>query len=188
MSIRSWKVLDSQYVLTDPWMTVRSDQCETDQGVVVNQYFVHESCDWVHVVAFNEHNEVLLTRQYRHAAAEILYELPAGCVDKDESPLAAIERELLEETGCIAEHYVALPPQLPNPARCNNKVHPYVALGVHQITSPAQEPSENIEFLFVPIPTLLQMIETGEFKASMHISAVYMGLTSQGLLPYSGLE
>jgi 8-oxo-dGTP pyrophosphatase MutT (NUDIX family) len=138
MSIRSWKVLESEYLLRDPWMTVRADHCETDQGVIVDSYFVHESCDWVHVLALNENNEVLLTRQYRHAAGEIMLELPAGCVEKDEQPLAAMKRELLEETGCVADEFIPLAPQSPNPARCNNLVHPYVARRVRQVAVPIQ--------------------------------------------------
>lgn len=182
MSIQPWKILDSKYLLQEPWMTVRSDQCETDQGVAVDAYYVHESCDWVHVLAFDDQMRILLTKQYRHGISKICWELPAGCVDNGESPLAAMQRELLEETGCVAGKYQALPKQFSNPARCNNYIHPFVALHVKQVSEPQQEAAEHIEFTFMPIPELLHAIEKGEFRAALHIGTIYMGLASLGLL------
>ena len=45
---------------------------------------------------------VLLERQYRHAAKDYLWELPAGRIDPGENALHAAQRELLEETGLAA--------------------------------------------------------------------------------------
>src|SRR4051812_23796051 len=46
--------------------------------------------------------QILLLRQYRYAAEEYLYEIPAGRLDPAEEPLACAKRELREETGCTA--------------------------------------------------------------------------------------
>src|SRR5277367_5532393 len=47
--------------------------------------------------------EIILERQYRHAAGQFLYELPAGRVDANEATLAAAKREMIEETGYRAK-------------------------------------------------------------------------------------
>src|ERR1035438_5437031 len=43
--------------------------------------------------------DVILERQYRHAAGQFMIELPAGTRDPGEAPLAAAKREMIEETG-----------------------------------------------------------------------------------------
>src|SRR5208283_1841533 len=48
---------------------------------------------------------VVMERQYRHAAGQYLWELPAGKIDEGEEPLAAAKRELIEETGYRAKKW-----------------------------------------------------------------------------------
>ena len=48
---------------------------------------------------------ILLERQYRHAARQLLWELPAGRIDEGENDLVAAKRELLEETGYTASKW-----------------------------------------------------------------------------------
>src|SRR6185369_11300750 len=50
-----------------------------------------------------EDPQILLIRQYRYAAEEVLYEVPAGRLDPGEDPADCARRELMEETGCRAE-------------------------------------------------------------------------------------
>ena len=59
--------------------------------------------DWVDVIALTAERNVVLVDQYRHAVGQIRTEFPAGVVDAAETPLAAIKRELLEETGYASE-------------------------------------------------------------------------------------
>jgi ADP-ribose pyrophosphatase len=183
MAIKPWNVLKSEYVLEDRWMTVRADTCETDTGFRVAPYYVQESGDWVHVLALNEQHEVLITRQYRHGVGKVMIELPAGCVDPGETPEVAIARELLEETGCQAGTCIQLPSLSPNPARFNNTMHHFVAFDVRHVADPAQDPTEQIEFEFIPIPQLMEMVERGDFAAALHIPTIFMGLARAGLLP-----
>ncbi len=47
-------------------------------------------------------DRLVVIRQYRPPAGRFVYELPAGLMDKDETPGEAALRELREETGYIA--------------------------------------------------------------------------------------
>ena len=55
------------------------------------------------VVARDEHNQVGLIRQFRHAAGGWIWEFPAGLLEAGEHPIDAAKRELREEAGCTAD-------------------------------------------------------------------------------------
>jgi ADP-ribose pyrophosphatase len=59
----------------------------------------------VAVVATADDNRVVLVRQWRHAVARALWELPAGTREKDEDPAETAHRELTEETGYRASRW-----------------------------------------------------------------------------------
>jgi ADP-ribose pyrophosphatase len=63
----------------------------------------------VAVVALDEQDRVVLVRQYRHAFAEHLWELPAGLRDADgEPPADTARRELAEEVQLAAARWSLL--------------------------------------------------------------------------------
>src|ERR1700722_11503092 len=57
----------------------------------------------VGVVPFLNKDTVVMVRQYRHPVGEVTLELPAGKIDKGESLLTCVKRELREETGYTAQ-------------------------------------------------------------------------------------
>lgn len=87
---------------------VRRDQLRLSSGEeVVRDYLVHPGA--VGVIALNDKNEVLVVEQYRHPMGMVMWEPPAGLLDKpDEDPLVAIKRELHEETGYQAKSWHVL--------------------------------------------------------------------------------
>jgi len=103
--MKTWKTEHPSYVLKDRWVTIRADRCLTPQGVRVNPCYVMEALDWVHILALDPENNVLLIRQYRHAAGVLSTEIPCGEIEPEESPVEAGKRELREETGCMAERF-----------------------------------------------------------------------------------
>ncbi|BDS50595.1 NUDIX domain-containing protein [Rhodoluna lacicola] len=74
---------------------------------LVREFVAHPGA--VAVIALNEQQEILLIKQYRHPVREYLWEVPAGLLDMPgESRLEAAKRELLEETGYIANDWQGL--------------------------------------------------------------------------------
>lgn len=100
MTMAPWKIIESRYLIRDPWMVLRADRCVTASGVAVDPYYVQEPPDWAQIVAFGREDQILVARQYRHGAALICAEFPCGAVEPGETPEQAARRELLEETGC----------------------------------------------------------------------------------------
>ena len=90
----------------------------------------------VAIVAVDDHDRVLLVRQYRTAAGQTLLEIPAGTRDVDattgtvEDPDLTAARELEEETGQRAAHWQNLGAFWPAPGFSSEVIHLYVATGL----------------------------------------------------------
>jgi len=184
--LKPWTVTASDYLLQDKWLTVRADRCRTGRGVAVEPYYVLEYPDWVQVVAFDPDFRVLVTEQYRHAAGRVCLELPCGSVEAtDETPLAAAQRELLEETGCISGRFEEIGHFSPNPATHTNMVYCFAAYDVRRSQPVRQDATEEVVSAFLPVPDVLDTIDTGQFPQSLHISGLMLGLRHAGLLAIS---
>jgi len=92
------------------------------------------------VAAIPDAGHVVLVRQYRHAARQALWEIPAGTAEQDEDCEAGALRELREETGYSADSLRLLCTVYPTPGYCTERVHIYAAQGLH---SGAQELEED---------------------------------------------
>lgn len=181
--LKPWTVTASGYLIQDKWLTVRADRCRTGLGVLVDPYYVLEYPDWVQVVAFDAGCQVLITQQYRHAARRVCLELPCGIVEADgETPLAAAQRELLEETGCTAARFEKIGSFSPNPATHTNTVHCFAAYDVRRSQPISQDAAEEVASTFMPVPDILKAIDTSQFPQSLHISGLLLGLRHAGLL------
>lgn len=64
-----------------------------------SDFYIKKEGPAVGMLAITKNSDVILVKQFRPGPNEILYELPGGFIDKDETPEQAAERELLEETG-----------------------------------------------------------------------------------------
>lgn len=109
-------------VFATPWFQV----LESASGQKHPNYII-QSPDFVCIIAMTGKGELLLVRQFRHAVAEETLELPAGHVEKDETPEQAARKELLEETGHVAETFELLASLSPSTSRFTNRVWCYFA-------------------------------------------------------------
>lgn len=179
--IKPWKILSTKYLIQDRWMTLRADQCELPNGVVLDKYYIREINDFVQVVPINANGEILIVQQYRHGPQIISTEIPGGIVDPNEDPLTAAKRELLEETGCVAEHFESVPPFYTNPARNTNQAHTFIAHNARIEHPPQQEATEHIEFEFVSQDRVLKMLDAGQFDHALHVASLLMAFRRLGI-------
>jgi 8-oxo-dGTP pyrophosphatase MutT (NUDIX family) len=156
-----YRVLSSRHVLKTPWIAVREDAFVTPDGTVHSPYYVAEYPDWVHVVAVDDAQRLLLVRQYRHGMGGVTLELPAGKIDDaDASPLEAAARELLEETGCAARTLRLIGTHWANPANQNNRIFTVLAQGVRRVQAPVDDPHERVESEWRPLDQALATAQT----------------------------
>jgi len=116
---------------------------------------------------------IVIERQYRHAAGQFLYELPAGKVDEGEDRLAAAKRELIEETGLRAKKWKELTRYFASPGFLGEWMQVYVAEGL--TPGEAQpEADERIEIFQVRLSEILRLIEAGEVRDGKTLVSVML--------------
>jgi ADP-ribose pyrophosphatase len=117
----------------------------------------------VAVVPLLEGKDVLLVRQYRLPAAQILLEVPAGGVDEGESSEQAAQRELGEECGQQAGRLERLGGFYLSPGFCSEFVHVFLATQLRPV--PAHpDPDEEIAVVRLPLPEALRLVRRGEIR------------------------
>jgi ADP-ribose pyrophosphatase len=106
----------------------------------------------VAVAAVDEHGDMLLVRQYRHAVGDWLVEVPAGRLESGEDPLDAARRELEEETGHSARDWQLLCEFFAAPGFCSERMSVFTARAIAPVASPTRRPDadEELELLRAP--------------------------------------
>lgn len=158
---KKWQVLHSEYVMRNPWLTVRRDHIRQPSGVEIPDYWVLEYPEWVNVIALTADGRMVVERQYRHAMGGTAYEICAGCAEKGEGPLAAAKRELQEETGYTGGEWTEIMTISPNGTSMTNMTHCFVARGV--TPGPAHlEATEDIDVSLMSPDEVLGLLKSGQ--------------------------
>jgi ADP-ribose pyrophosphatase len=167
------RVFSSRTVYRGPVFWVTADDVQEPGGVRVQRDIIHHTGSVV-VLAVDDSGatpRVLLERQYRHAAQDYLWELPAGRIDPGEKPLPAAKRELLEETGYRAAHWRRILNFYASPGFVAETMSVYLATGLR--AGQAQpEPDELIQLRMVPLATAVRMIMNGAIRDAKTISSI----------------
>jgi ADP-ribose pyrophosphatase len=101
------------------------------------------------VAAIDAADRVCLLRQYRHAAGDWIWELPAGKLEPEEPPLVTAQRELIEEAGVSGKDWTSLGRLLSSPGIFNEVLHLFLATGLEPAAA-QPEPSEVFEVHWIP--------------------------------------
>jgi ADP-ribose pyrophosphatase len=179
-----WKVLESEYLYNEPWLTVRKEKCELPNGKIMSAYYTLEYPTWVSAFALTKEGKVLMVKQYRHGLEVISTELPGGVVDKGETPEKAIERELKEETGYVFDSYEYIGKICANPATTNNYMHMYIAKGGIKKFDQSLDETEDVEVEVYSIDQVKQLMRENKIVQALHCTCMFYALEKLGKLSY----
>ncbi|OON71173.1 NUDIX hydrolase [Hymenobacter sp. CRA2] len=175
--IEPWKILQSELVVDHRWYKLRRDHVQLPTGQVLDDYFVSVRPNVVLVFCLTADEQVLLVRQYKHAAGDIFIELPGGVVDEDETaPLEAARRELLEETGYATDDVELLAEITDNPTKDTNRIYFFLARNARRVAEQKLDETENIEVLTVPLAEVEAMVLSGRIRVAGSVALCLLAL------------
>ncbi|MBQ9066224.1 MAG: NUDIX hydrolase [Clostridia bacterium] len=158
------KTIRKIYVYRGRIMNIRNDDAQLPDGKIVSREVV-EHCGGVCVLPVTDDGDVLLVRQWRYPYEEICTELPAGRLDREETPLEGGLRELREETGMEASEVFDLGTDYPSPGYTDEVIHLYAARGLKDIGQKLDE-GEYLDVVRLPYDEALELCYRGELPDS----------------------
>ena len=161
------EVLASKVSYEGPLFRVLSEQIREPNGKQVNRDVIRHNGSVV-ILALDKSKSkkdplVLVERQFRHAAQQFLYEVPAGKMESGEDHLEAAKRELREETGCEAKKWTKLVKYFASPGFLGEWMQVFAAEGL-TVGEAHPEADESFELQFVPLSELLRLIDAGKIR------------------------
>jgi ADP-ribose pyrophosphatase len=172
------KLLSSKVAYKGKVFSVFSDKVEEPSGFIHTRDVIRHNGSVVILAVDDSKNkkdpEIILERQYRHAAGQLLIELPAGRVEPGESVLAAAKREMIEETGYRAKRWTLLTKYFASPGFLGEWMQIYLARDIREGTA-KPEPDEHIEVFRMRLSEALALAAANK---------IHDGKTLIGLLLY----
>jgi len=130
--MEKWKILDSEKLIENKWITVEKQKCEVGDGKIFDDYYIVKRSNYV-VMVGEIGEEILFVKQYRHGVEDFILNLPMGMIGKEEEPEAAALREFMEETGHRAVKIDLMGEFFLNPAYTNVKGYVYYLRDLQKI-------------------------------------------------------
>ena len=168
------KTLSTRLIYDGRAVRVRVDAVQAAGGRETTREIVeHDDC--VAVVAVDDSDNVLLVKQFRKAIERELLEIPAGGIDPGEDPVAAVCREMREETGYLPQRVERLGGFYSTPGYCTEYFYLYLATDL--VSSPLQaEDTEGIELVRAPLSQIPGLIESGAICDAKSIAGLLLYL------------
>ncbi len=162
------EVLSSNVVYEGPLFKVVKDEIREPNGHVTHRDVIRHNGSVVILAVDTSRGKkrerdplVIMERQYRHAAGQYLWELPAGKIEPNEERLAGAQRELEEETGYAAGRWTELVRYFASPGFLGEWMQVYLAEELTAGTA-RPEPDETLEIHPMPLSQVEAMIAAGQ--------------------------
>ncbi len=161
--LRSWRKIGNPKTIYSKFGKFAKKQSFIDprDGSKHEYIFVGEP-DSVGIVALTKDKKIILIRQFKQAADEILTEVPAGIIDKGESPLAAAKRELEEETGYGSENIKQVGRFMRSTRSIPTHSYTFLALNCYKIKNPKIDDVEELEIVIKPFKNWVAEVKKGK--------------------------
>ena len=164
------KTLTSQLIYEGRAVKLRIDTVQMPGGRETAREIVeHDDC--IAVIAIDAENNVLLVSQFRKPIEKELLEIPAGGIDSGEDAVAAVRRELQEETGYLPGKLEKLGGFYSAPGYCTEYLYLYLATELTPSRLYAED-TENIRLVRVPVSQIPELITSGRICDAKSIAGL----------------
>lgn len=164
------KTFEEKRIFSGNLLKLNADRVVLTNGIkTFREYVSHPGA--VAAVPFLSASEIILIKQYRYATGETLLEIPAGTIEKNESPEETIMRELQEEIKYKPGKIEKLISVYLSPGYSSEKIHIFKATDLKECALEAEE-DEKIEIVKIKIDEVISKIDSGEIKDGKTVIAI----------------
>lgn len=170
------ELVSSKLAYHGPLFDVYTDHVREPEGIVSRRDVIRHSGSVVILAVETRGHErdplIVIERQYRHAAGQYMWEVPAGRREPEEAVLAGAKRELLEETGYRARRWTKMARFYASPGFLGEWMQIYLA---EELTCGDSKPDEDeyIEHRQIPLSQALEWIQSGKIIDAKSIIAIF---------------
>lgn len=169
----NYKLLKSDLVFKGRMIDLKVDELEYDSGNLGRREIALHPGGAV-IVPVTDNNEVVFISQFRYPLQKVIYELPAGKLDRKEDPEICAIRELEEETGYRAEKFSRLGEVCSSPGFCDEMLHLYLAEGLIPGRHHREEGEQGMQVFKFSFEELDRKIVSGEIIDAKSICGIYL--------------
>ena len=169
---KAWEVIQSEPGPKLVLFQTRYDWVRNPRNGKSFKAVILEFHDWVNVVAVTPEQKIVVVKQFRFGVSKTTVEVPAGIMEKGETPEQAARRELEEETGYTSTNWQYLGWFEANAAFLNNSCHFFLALDVVKTHSVNLDEGEDISVDELSFDELNQTIEQGKMRNALSVLAL----------------
>jgi ADP-ribose pyrophosphatase len=168
----SFSLLHSETIYQGRAFAVRRDEVRLPDGKTAQLDIVaHHGA--VTLVPVDAQGRIWFVRQYRHAAGELLLELPAGTLEPDEAPEACAAREVREEIGMAAGTLQKLGESFLAPGYSTEYMHFFLATDL-QHAPLAQDADEFLNVEHISIAQAYELAHAGQIRDAKSLAALLL--------------
>ena len=163
--MKPWQTLSRQTILNHSrFLVVESHTIQLPNGQTIADWPWIITPDYVNVAAVTEAGEFLCFRQTKYAVAGSSLAVVGGYLEPGEAPLAAAQRELLEETGYEAPRWISLGQYPVDGNRGAGTAHLFLAAEARQVAEANADDLEEQQLLYLSRAEVEAALSNGQFK------------------------
>jgi ADP-ribose pyrophosphatase len=170
------RILSSKVVIHDPFLTVEMQQLQLPDGTIIDDWSVIDAHDYAMIVAENQAGDLLILDGYRHGLGRSSWQVVGGHIEPGEEPLAAAQRELLEEAGYASDNWTSLGSFIVDANRRVSHAHFFLARHAYPSTKLTSDDLEQSEIIWVPTAEAKQALRDGRVAISSSALALTLAL------------
>jgi ADP-ribose pyrophosphatase len=175
--MQPWKTTARESLLRlGEYVTVERHTVELPDGRVISEWPWLVMPEYANVVPVTEAGEVLCFRQTKYAIAGTSLAPVGGYIEPGENPLAAAQRELLEETGHEAPDWTSLGSYAVDGNRGAGTAHLFLARGARRVADVDTDDLEEQQLLSLSPQEIRSALAAGEFKVLVWATALALAL------------
>lgn len=168
-----FELLNSETVFQGRAFSIQRDKLRTPDGRTTTFDIIGHHGSVV-LIPLDEDGNLLFVRQYRHAVADELLELPAGTLDSpDETPRHCAEREIREETGMAADKLLELGQFFLVPGYSTELMTVFLATEL-RVDPLEPDTDEFLQVEKIPLAEAFRLAETGQIPDAKTLAALLM--------------